>query len=83
MAARSTQGRRELPTAVPIAVLVIMLAIIGFIAYRQFAPPPDPVAGLTPEQQAQKMRAALEEVKNRPPSTRRHGRGGLIATPGR
>jgi hypothetical protein len=63
MPAHNRAGRQEVPLPVVIAALVVVVVIIAFVAYRQLAPPPDPTAGLTLDQQVRKMREAREQAR--------------------
>lgn len=45
-----------------VLALLIVIAVMGGVAWKLFAPPPEPMAGLTVDQKAEKIRQAREHM---------------------
>ena len=59
---------REIPIGVVIGIIAVVLIVVGYIAWRVFSPPPEPMAGMTLQQKIEAGRKIMQNYH--PPATR-------------
>lgn len=47
---------------VVIGLIVVVLGVLGFVGWKMFAPPPDPAAGMSPEQQKAEIQRRVKQT---------------------
>jgi hypothetical protein len=64
MAKRSDAGGggMSLPMPVVIGLIVVALGVVGFVGWKMFAPPPDPAAGMSPEQRRSEVQRRVQQT---------------------
>lgn len=66
--AAGLKGGKEISPPVIIGVLVIVLIVLGVLAWRSSQPPSDPLAGMTLQQQVEALKKAQKDLQSAPPS---------------
>lgn len=67
---RRTRGAvsAEIGTPLIVVVVVLVVVVLGYFAWRTFAPPPDPMANMTMDQKVQAIRDAQKNLHPRNPN---------------
>jgi hypothetical protein len=62
MAKKAVTGGKTVPTPVVIGLIVVALGVVGFVGWKMFAPPPDPAAGMSPEQRQAAIQKRVQQT---------------------
>ena len=60
-----SRGNREVSPPVLVGVLVVVVVVLGFIVWKVFAPPPEPMAGMSIQQKAEALKQAQKNLHPR------------------
>jgi hypothetical protein len=58
-------GNKEVSTPFIVGAVVIVLIVIGVIAWKMFSPPPDPMGGMSLQQKVEALKQAQKNLHPR------------------
>jgi hypothetical protein len=55
-------AKKAVPMSVVIGLIIVALGVVGFVGWKMFAPPPDPAAGMSPEQRQAAIQKRVQQT---------------------